>query len=82
MFKNLFNNIGYTLEKMGKILFYFFLIAGILSPIILFLLDTWSKYEEFILAPIVIIPWAFFIGLPLCGFGRLISNTEKNREER
>lgn len=81
MFKNLFNNIGYTLEKMGKILFYFYLIVGILSPLILFLLDVWSEYIEFVLAPIVIIPLAFFIGLPLCGFGRLISNTEKNKEK-
>lgn len=77
----MFENIGKTLEKLGKFLFYFFLITGILYPIAMLILDFWWDWWELVIGSVVLIPMAFCSGLPICGLGRLIQNTEPRKED-
>ena len=76
MFKNMFDNIGTSLEKTGKFIFFFFLITGVLYPVAMLLLDVCGELWELFIGSVILIPSAFLWGLPLCGLGRLITNTE------
>lgn len=72
----MFDNIGKTLYKLGKILFWFFLAIGILFSLFWMFFGVQEGDGVSFMLGISGLTSAFIFALPICGFGKLIQDVE------